>query len=174
MIRVILAMGAVILALGGLSIGKTAEEGRLRATIGGHVACGLALQSSDLTASAVRCPTATAAVHRQAVQSQACDAALLKLDLFAIRTSCSTEVKTLFAAREAESRRADNLAELLDQARAGQAAAIRRAEARAVSQTERSHRAEVAISEAPRRGDLVVLDADRLRQLGGQDASDRP
>lgn len=175
MIRIILALVSVAIALGGLSIGKTQEEGRLRETIAGHVACDFALTGSDLTASAVRCPGPTATAHAASVRTEACDAALLSLDLFALRTSCSTEVKTLFASREAESRRADQLAEILDQERAGRAAAITRADARARTETERTMRAQSALQGAPRRGDLLVLDAERLRQLGAGDApAERP
>lgn len=175
MTRIVLIQVALILALLGLAGSKTQEEGRLRAAIAGHVACEAAVANPDLTASAARCPDEVAAVHREAVRAQACEAALLSLDLFAVRTSCSTEVKTLFAAREAESRRADQLAEILDQERAGRAAAITRAEARARTETERTLRAQSALQGAPRRGDLLVLDAERLRQLGAGDAdADRP
>ncbi len=168
MIRIVLAMAAVIVALGGLSIGKTAEEGRLRTSIAGHVACDVALTKPDLTASAARCPGPVAAVHVEALRSALCDRALLGGDLFALRTSCSTEVKTLFAHREAETRRADALAELLARERADRGAAITRAETRARTETERKLRAAAVISDAPRRGDLLVLDAERLRQLGGE------
>lgn len=169
-VRVILALGLAVLVLSGLVIGKTREEGRLRGRLQAVERCQAALPTADLTASAERCPPAVAAVHVEAVRSAVCDKALLGLDLFALRTSCSTEVKTLFGQREAESRRADALAEILKTERAARAADIARAEARARTETERKHRAEAAISSAPRNGDLLVLDAGRLCQLRGEDA----
>lgn len=172
MIRIILALAAVTLALGGLSIGKTAEEGRLRKIITDQRACDAAVFGTDLSASLARCPAATAAVHAEAQRAGVCDQALLAGELFVMRTSCSTEVKTLFANRQAETQRADALAEVLADERADRGAAITRAETRARSETERKLRAEAALSEAPRRGDRLVLDAERLRQLGGEPAAD--
>lgn len=144
------------------------HERGLKETIKGHEACEVSLQGTDLSASAARCPAKVAAVHSEARRAAVCDQALLAGELFVVRTSCSTEVKTLFADRQAETRRADDLNGLLGDERAGRAAAITRAEVRARSETERKFRAAAVISSAPRNGDLLVLDADRLRQLGGE------
>lgn len=178
MTRVVLALVATIVALSGLVAAKTAEERRLRDDIDARAACGVALTGQDLTASIARCPEPLAAVHRQARQPIVCDQALLAGDLFVMRSSCSTEVKTLFAAREAETRRADALAETLARERGARAAAIQRAEARARSETERKTRADAALQAAPRDDSgRLVLDAGRLRQLAGERAgvaADRP
>lgn len=166
MIRIVLAMSALLIALGGLTFSKTAEEGRLRATIEGHVACDAALATDDLLASTVRCPPAAASLHAAAHRAEACDRALLNADLFTVRTSCSTEIMTLLAERDAESRRADRQTETLASERADRAAAITRAEGRVRTETERKLRAEAVIQNAPRNGDgLVVLDAQRLCEL---------
>lgn len=127
-VRMILALGLAVLVLSGLVIGKTQEEGRLRGRIRAVESCQAALPTTDLTATAERCPPLVAAVHVEAVRSAACDKALLGLDLFALRTVCSTEVKTLFSQREAESRRADALDDILKSERAAHAADIARAE----------------------------------------------
>lgn len=175
MIRAVVGLLGVSGLLLALVAAKTAEEGRLRETLDGHAACEAAVATVDPTASAVRCSTAVAAAHAAKLRAEACDQALLGGDLFVMRASCSTEVKTLFAAREAETRRADSLAEVLSEERAGQAAAITRAESRARTQAERTQRAQSTLRDAPRRGDLVVLDAERLRQLGDADtAPDQP
>lgn len=168
--RIFIALGLAILTLSGLSLGKAREETRLRDRIAGLEACQGALGKADLTASAEHCPPPLAAVHVAARRQAGCDHALLAGDLFALRTICSTEVKTLFAQREAETRRADNLADILKTERADRAADIARAEARARTETERKLRAQAAISSAPRDGDLLVLDAGLLCQLRGESA----
>ena len=171
MIRLTVALAAAVLALGALSWTKSQEEGRLRADLAQRDACLEAVAGPDLSSTNLRCSPEVAQVHGAAVRASVCDAALLTGELFLMRSSCTTEVKTLFSHREAESRRADSLQDILNQERADQAAAITRAEARARSETERKHRAEAALSSAPRDGDLLVLDADRLRQLRGEDAA---
>lgn len=169
-VRILLA---AVLALGGLSAGlgvlikaKAAEERSLRDALDGFQACHIALGESDLSASAARCAAPVAAVHANARRAEACDQALLEADLFTVRTSCSTEVMTLLAQRDAETHRADQTARALMAERADRAAAITRAEARVRTETERKARAEAVIQDAPRNGDgLVVLDAQRLCEL---------
>lgn len=169
-VRLWIALSLTALALGGLTMSKAREETQLRDRIAGLEGCQATLVKGDLTASAEACPSAVAAVHVQARRASVCDQALLGGDLFALRTACSTEVKTLFSQREAETLRADSLDEALKTERARRSADIARAEARARTETERKLRAEAAISSAPRNGDLLVLDADRLCQLRGEDA----
>ena len=155
----------------GLNLSKGREEGRLRAVIASHLACSAAVAGADPAASAEACRPAVAARHLTAVRADRCDAALLAADLFAVEAACSTEVKTLLAHRQAETRRADSLMDTLKVERADQAAAIARAETRARTQAERKARADAAIAAAPRDGDLLVFDAGRLRQLRGEDAA---
>lgn len=174
MIRLTVALVVAVLALAGLSLSKHQEEGRLRLSLAARDACLSAVAGDDLAATNLRCDPEVAKVHVAAERSAVCDAALLTGELFLMRSSCTTEVKTLYGHREAESRRADSLQDILNRERADQAAAITRAEARARSETERKHRAEAALSGAPRDGDLLVLDADRLRQLRGEDAAAAP
>lgn len=145
----------------------------LRGEVADHKACADAVGRHDLAAIDGRCEARVAAAARQAVQAETCDRALLAGELFVQRAACSTEVKTLAAGREAETRRADSLAEALAQERAGLSAAITRAETRARTETERKLRAEAVIQDAPRRDGLLVLDAERLRRLGADAAADR-
>lgn len=173
MTRLIIALVLAVASLGGLSISKVREEAQLRDRIEAQADCLKAVAGDDTGPAGLRCPAPVAATHRTAVQARACDQALLGGDLFLMRTACTTEVKTLFAAREAETARADGVAEQLAQERAGQAAAITRAEVRVRTETERKLRAEAALSSAPRNGDRLVLDAGRLRQLQGDDAAAR-
>lgn len=150
---------------------KGREAADLNVRVKAHVACDQAVQGADILVSAERCPAKIAAVHAVALRAEACDQALLKADLFTIRTSCSTEVMTLLGERDAESRRADRQTETLAAERVDRAAAITRAEARVRTATERKVRAEAVIQDAPRDGDgLVVLNARRLCEL--RDASD--
>lgn len=166
MIRVVLALVGVILALSGLTFSKTAEEGRLRKVIAGHETCAVALATNDLQAANSTCPAATKLIHAAWNRAETCDRALLEADLFTVRASCSTEVMTLLAQRDAEAGRADRLTETLADERADRAAAITRAEGRVRTETERKLRAEAVIQNAPRNGDgLVVLDAQRLCEL---------
>lgn len=170
-IRVIIALALAVVALSGLTFTKAKEEGRLRADIGALTACQTAVTTTDLSSSALKCPPAVAGVHAAAQRAAICDQALLAGELFVIRSACSTEVKTLFSQREAESRRADSLAETLKTERNARAADIARAEARVRTETERKIRAEAALAAAPRNGDRLVLDAGRLCQLRGEDAA---
>ncbi len=157
--------GAIIVAaLSLLVVTKHQEEGRLRKTIAGHEACLRDAGGTDVAATVRSCPAPVAVQHRIARAAVRCDAALLSADLFAVEAACSTEVKTLLAERQAESRRADSLDEALKTTRADQAAAISRAETRARTQAERTARGQAAVSAAPRdAAGLVVCDAGCLR-----------
>lgn len=157
-----------VLALGGLVIMKDAEEHRLRATITAYQDCDKALERDDLDGVAKACPATTMAIHRAWHRAERCDRALLEADLFTVRSSCSTEVMTLLAQRDAEAGRADRQTKALADTRADQAAAIARAEARVRTQTERTARAQITLDQAPRADDgLLVLDAGRLCSLRG-------
>lgn len=135
----------------------------LETIVAAQTGCNVALAGPDVLVSAERCPPALAAVHTTALRAQACDQALLEAELFTVRATCSTEVMTLLAQRDAEGGRADRLAETLEAERIDRAAAITRAEIRARTETERTHRAEAALQSAPRSdAGLVVLDARRL------------
>lgn len=158
------AGGIVIAAMGLLIVTKHQEEGRLRETIAAHASCLRDAGGIDAAASARSCPVPVALQHRIARASVRCDEALLGADLFAVDAACTTEVKTLLAQRDAESRRAESLDEALKRARADQAAAVSRAESRARTQAERTARGQAAVSAAPRDdAGLVVCDAGCLR-----------
>ena len=150
--------------LGGVILSKNAEEGRLRAENSAQASCLRDAGGTDPAASALSCPVPVAIQHRIARASTRCDEALLGADGFAVDATCSTEVKTLLAQRDAESRRADSLDEALKGARAAQAAAVARAETRSRSQAERTARGQAAVTHAPRDdAGLVVCDAGCLR-----------
>jgi hypothetical protein len=167
MIRLLLASVAMIGLLGTGIVFKTVEERKLRDVIAGHEACSAAVTQSELAASAARCSEAVAAVHRRAVQAQACDAALTAGDTYSVRAACSTEVMTVVADRDAKTAEVATLSISLAQVRRDQAAAITRAEARGRTQTQRTHRAEDALAQAPvTAGGLGRCDADCLRNLG--------
>lgn len=159
-----LALLAAVAALTTLVAAKNREETALRADLNTALQCQAAV--AGVGDPAGLCPPQVVQVARAAARSAACDQALLQAELFAVRTSCSTEVKTLLAQRDAEAARADSLAEIVQRERADRAAAITRAENRARTEAERTARAAQAIAAAPRDGaGLVVLDAGRLRQL---------
>lgn len=112
------------------------------------------------------CPPAVAERWAAAMRARTCDAALsLPADQggYGVATNCSAPVKTLHAQllsarRERDAARAD-----LIQTQRDQVAAIRRAEAAARLQTERSTRAAAAVQSAPRSSaGRVVCDADCL------------
>lgn len=157
--------GSVLLAaLAGTIVLKNAEEGRLRKTIAAGESCIRGAGGTDPAATAASCPAPVALQHRIARASVRCDQALLGADLFAVDAACTTEVKTLLAERDAESRRAESLDTALKRARADQAAAVARAENRSRSQAERTARGQAAVSAAPRDdAGLVVCDAGCLR-----------
>lgn len=161
--------GAIIIAaMGLLIVTKHQEEGRLRKVVAAHEACIRDAGGEDPALTARSCPQPVAIQHRIARAAVRCDAALLGADLFAVEAACSTEVKTLQAERQAESRRADTMATALTRARADQAAAVSRAEARARTQNERTVRGQTVVSAAPRDADgLVVCDAECLRRRFG-------
>ena len=158
--------GAIVIgAMGLLIVSKHHEERRLRAEVTAQAACIKAAGGLDAAATAAGCPASVAVQHRLARASVRCDAGLLGGDLFAVDAACSTEVKTLLAQRVAETNRADSLDAALKRARADQAAAVARAEARALSQAERTARGQAAVSRAPRDdAGLVVCDAGCLRE----------
>lgn len=164
MIRVAIVASLAAGLLGTVVIAKGREEGRLREVIASHESCIRDAGGTNAAATAETCPVAVAVQHRIARASARCDAALLGADLFAVDAACSTEVKTLQAQRDAESRRAESLDAALKRARADQAAAVARAENRSRSQAERTARGQAAVSAAPRDdAGLVVCDAGCLR-----------
>lgn len=164
MIRLQVAGLLMIALLSAAVVAKHREEGRLRTEIAAQASCLRDAGGTDPAASARSCPAPVAAQHRIARASARCDQALLAADLFAVDAACSTEVKTLLAERQAESRRADSLADALGGARRDQAAAVTRAETRARTQAERNARGQAAVSAAPRdAAGLVVCDAGCLR-----------
>ncbi|MGH7027359.1 hypothetical protein [Brevundimonas sp.] len=149
---------------------KNVEERGLRTSIAGHEACDRALDQQDPSVSAKACPAPVAAVHRRAVQAATCDQALTNGDLFALRSACSTPVKTLTAQRDAARTERDDANAALDQLRADQAGAIARAEARGRTQTQRIQSAQNDLASAPRNdAGLGRCDADCLRDLGRSD-----
>lgn len=159
-----LGLLAAVAALTTVIAAKNREEAALRDDLNTALQCQAAV--AGVGDPAGLCPPAVIAVARRATAAAACDQALLEANLFAVRASCSTEVKTLLGQRDAESVRADSLADTLQAERADRAAAITRAEIRARTEAERNARAAAAIAAAPRDGaGHVVLDAERLRQL---------
>ena len=118
-------------------------------------------------------PIAEAALTAERAGS--CDTALLAEDLYAVRASCSTAVKTLQAQRDAARVERDGLASDITRLRADQAGAIARAEARARRESERSTHAQAALAAAPRDPDgRVRCGAECLRALDGSGATASP
>lgn len=166
------ALAAVALTL----TGSLALNARQAGTIGAQNRCVAAVGDKARPGEDPRklCPPAVAERWAVAVRARTCDEALsLPADQggYGVATNCSTPVKTLHAralvaGRERDAARAD-----LIQTQRDQVAAIRRAEAAARLQTERSTRAAAAVQSAPRSpAGLVVCDADclsRRRASGG-------
>lgn len=169
MIRAWIGMGALVAFSTAVLISKSVEETRLRAVIAGHDACAGAVANGELDVSASRCPPAVAAAHRAQARGQICDAALTTGDLFAMRSACSTSVKTVVAERDgARTERNDARAEV-GRLRRDQAAAIARAEARGFAHAQRTHDLETRLegdADPSDRG-LARCDAECLLRLGG-------
>lgn len=167
MMRALVGGGAMCLFLAALVVTKSVEEHGLRKTIAGYVACDTAVTKPDLTASAARCSEAVAAVHRQAVQAAACDAALTAGNRFSLATACTLPVRTLFAQRDAAETGRARLETTLAEVRRDQAAALARAEARGRSQTQRTQSVQTRLDSAPRTdAGLGRCDAECLQRLG--------
>lgn len=108
---------------------------------------------------------------KEARQNRVCDRALLPSLLpenrFAMQQACGSGVKRLVAASDAAAADRDSLKSQLDDARAGMAAAVARAEARAAHQTQRNDNGRKVIQSAPRdAAGNVRCDAECLRRLG--------
>jgi hypothetical protein len=104
--------------------------------------------------------------------AETCDAALSSplpaTSRFAIRQACSTEVKTVVAARDAARNNERDARQALAEIQANTVAAVTRAEQRGAQNQKRISNASKAIEAAPRRDDgLVECDADCLRDIGG-------
>ena len=151
----------------GAAIYKDRE--RLQNLATAHQACEDAVAGKAKTRPVAEvCTRPIADLHRAAFAAAACDQALGKLDLFAIRTSCSTAVKDLFADRQTKADRVETLTGELGRLRLDQAAAIARAEARARTQAEQKAKADAAIAAAPVRADgLRVCAAECVRDVTG-------
>lgn len=148
----------------------------LKRQVAGFEACEAAIVGGPKAkAPAEVCSAAIVGAKRRADQAEACDAALKAADLYAIRTSCSAEVKAL-EARWAETQgEAERLAEDLKTEREGKAAALVAAERRGQLASERRARAAAAVEAAPRDGDgLAVYDADRVCARWGCAGEARP
>ena len=108
---------------------------------------------------------ATIEAHRRA---ELCDAKLGAPDnsLFAIRGSCSTEVKTLVAERDALSVSLASANETIEQLISNQSQAVERAEQRATQALSKAKRNEDVLRAVPRdAGGLIRCDASCLRDL---------
>lgn len=167
LIRTLIGAGGMVAVLTALVVTKSIEERALRKTIAGYVACDTAVTKPDLTASAARCSGAVAAVHRQAVQAVACDAALTAGSRFNLSTACTLPVRTLFAQRDAAETGRARLETTLAEVRRDQGAALARAEARGRSQTQRTQSVQTRLDSAPRTdAGLGRCDAECLQRLG--------
>lgn len=146
---------------------KNVEEGGLRARIDGFEACATEVSEGRQPGVQSRCPEPIRLADEARRRGQACDAALLKVELFAVAAHCSTEAKTVVAQRDAAARERDNLSGLMADLKADQAAAIARAEARGRSTAQRTASAKARLDAAPRSAaGLGQCDADCLRGLG--------
>lgn len=105
-------------------------------------------------------------------RGETCDAGLSSplpsTGAFAVQQACSTEVKHLVAERDAAIHNRDDAERLLKELKENSLAAVKRAEARAATITQRSQNAKETIKAAPRGDDgLTVCDADCLRNIAG-------
>jgi hypothetical protein len=160
----IIGLAAVALAL----TGSLALNARQASAIAAQKRCVAAVGDRARPGDDPRrlCPPAVAGRWAVAVRSLTCDAALALpagQGGYGVATNCSTPVKTLHARAMVAGRERDAALADLAQTRRDQVAAIRRAEAAARLQTERSTRAAAAVQSAPRSAaGRVVCDADCL------------
>lgn len=169
-LRIVALLG--FMALGLTIAGLTAQVGKYHKLDDAHRAC---VQSIGPKARpdqdpAKLCAPAIASAWSTAARANACDTALTAKPegLFGIKASCSLPVKTVLAERDAARTNLTNVQAALDEERASQGAALRRAEAAGKAQAERTARAEAARAAAPRDPDgLSVCDAGCLRARAG-------
>lgn len=117
------------------------------------------------------CDPAIASAQFAALSSAVCDQALSAKseNTAALRQVCSTAVKTVVAQRNVAIGERDAALGDLKTTRAGQAAAITRAEARIRTEAQRKIDAAQVVATAPRDADgLVVCDAVCLRRRAGE------
>lgn len=135
-----------------------------------HRACVAALQPNNIIDPGRLCDPAISNDHAAAVMAKTCDQALdaIPENTGALRLVCSTSVKTLAAERDVARTERDGLQRDITTLKAGQAEAIRRAEARVQTEAQRKANAVAALASAPRDADgLVVCAADCLRRRAG-------
>lgn len=117
------------------------------------------------------CDPAIASAQYAALASAVCDEALdaRPENTAALRQVCTSAVKTVVAERDVAQAERDGAQRDLETTRAGQAAAITRAEARIRTQAQRKIDAAQVVATAPRdAAGLVVCDAVCLRRRAGQ------
>lgn len=171
-IRAMMGWG-MIAALAALSVGlaiQTARATSLGKKVDRFEACEAAVAGKPKARPAAEvCSKIIAAADADADRERACSAALVADNTFAIRMTCGTPTKTLFAQRDAARGEVANLRAELKTTIDGQAGALRRAEAAGRTQAERKAKRDAAVQAAPRDADgLVVCDDGCLRDRFGR------
>lgn len=163
-------VSGLALSLAALSIGYLVKDRfHQKGLADAARACAVAVRSAD--GDLKPCLPEVRTTAEAARRSAACDAALLPSlrpeTRFAMQNSCPSGVKRLAAQADAAEANVADLARQLAEAKAHEAAAVTRAEARAIRSNERTSHAQKAIADAPRdAGGNIACDADCLRQLG--------
>lgn len=171
-ISTIATIGGAV-ALAGLVTFAGVEHGqavKFRKLDADHRACVAALLPGNIIDAGRLCDPAISNDHAAAVMAKTCDQALSARpeNLAAARMVCSTAVKTLVTQRDAAIGERDSALGDLKTTRAGQAAAITRAEARIRTEAQRKIDAAQVVAAAPRdAAGLVVCNAVCLRERAG-------
>ncbi len=141
--------------------------------ITGYEACASAADKPDAPLTA--CDAKVAARVEAARRADACDAAIGAADLYVVRATCTANVKTLAADRDAARSDLADTRHQLDAADRDRDAAVTRAEARRTTHTTRTTKNDHVIAAAPLGVDgRSHCDAACLRALAGDAAPDAP
>lgn len=160
--------GLITLIVVGIWLARTIDKAR---RFDDARACAAAAPSTDKPLD--RCDPAIRLRIEQARAGVACEAAIASLngprpDGYALQLVCGEQVKRLHAGLDAARGDLADVNRQLAEARTTTAAAVGRAEARAVLLSDRKAQSDAAIAAAPRTGDgRVSCDAECLRRLAG-------
>lgn len=148
-------------------VGQLREKERLEGVEAQFQACERSV--TDGGEPAISCPQALSDAVTRARRTLLCDAGLMARDAYRIRAGCSAAVKRRDAQATADAEAAASLRAALDDLKAGQAAAIARAAARAATAARKDEHAAQALKRAPiDPAGRTRCDDDCLRALTGQ------
>lgn len=168
-LKLALSLGALVAVVAALLFGASQHNRaeRLQVKVDNQATCVKSIKlapRADLPSGLCAPAIAVAVIAAQGYVS--CNSALDGGDLFAIRATCSTPVKTLLAERDAARTERDGAKRDLNRTRKEQPAVIARAATRARTQVQKEVQAHAAISAAPRDSDGLSVCSDQcLRNL---------